>query len=82
PVQIFSKQDKPLTIKLGVTVPFNQDYLHTGDTKLPFGIFTSLDKNAINLNATTQQGFVVRDTTKMTISTLPFIGSGTYKLVL
>jgi len=65
-----------------VTVPFNEGYFRTGDAKLPFGLFANLDKNAINLNATTQQGFVVRDTAKMTLSTLPFIWPGTYKLVL
>jgi hypothetical protein len=82
PVQIFSKQDKPLNVKLGVTVPFNEDYFRTGDAKLPFGIFANLDKDVINLNATAQHGFVVRDTAKLTISTLPFVWPGTYKLAL
>ncbi len=83
PVQILSKQDEPLNIKLGLSVPNKEgEFIQTGDSKLPFGMFANLDKKMIDLNATTQKGYGVRDTVKLTVTTLPIISPGTYKVGL
>jgi hypothetical protein len=83
PVQIFAPQDKSLHIKLGVTVPNNEGHFITsGDNKLPFGIFASLDKKEIDLPATSASGTSIRDTAKISIFTLPFLPHGNYRLAL
>ena len=83
PVQIFAPQDKPLHIKLGITIPNNEGRLiNNDDSKLPFGIFARLDKKEIDLPATSTNGTSIRDSVKISILSLPFLPSGNYKLAL
>ena len=55
PVQIYASQDKPLHVKLGLTVPNKESiFIATGNGNIPFGIFAMLSKNEISLPATSE----------------------------
>ncbi|CUR51406.1 exported protein of unknown function [Nitrosotalea devaniterrae] len=82
PVQIYAPQDKPLHVKMGLTVPNKEsNFIATGNGSIPFGIFTMLNKNEINLPATSEKGTAVRDTIQLTVFAYPFT-SGTYKIAV
>ncbi len=80
PVQIYASQDKPLHVKLGLTVPNKEsNFITTGNGNIPFGIFAMLSKNEINLPAISENDTAVRDTVQLTVFAYPFT-SGTYKI--
>jgi len=80
PVQIYASQDKPLHVKLGLTVPNKESiFIATGNGNIPFGIFAMLSKNEISLPATSENDTTVRDTVQLTVFAYPFT-SGTYKI--
>jgi hypothetical protein len=82
PVQIYASQDKPLHVKLGLTVPNKESiFVTTGNGNIPFGIFAMLSKNEINLPATSVNDTAVRDTIQLTVFAYPFT-SGTYKIAV
>lgn len=82
PVQIYASQDKSLHVKLGLTVPNKEsNFIATGNGNIPFGIFVMLNKNEINLPATSENGTAVRGTVQLTVFTYPFT-SGTYKIAV
>jgi hypothetical protein len=82
PVQIYASQYKPLHVKLGLTVPNKESiFVTTGNGNIPFGIFVMLNKNEIDLPATSEKGTAVRDTVQLTVFAYPFT-SGTYKIAV
>ena len=82
PVQIYASQDKPLHVKLGLTVPNKEsNFIATGNGNIPFGIFVMLNKNEINLPATLENGTAIRDTVQLTVFAYPFT-SGIYKIAV
>ena len=82
PVQIYAPQDKPLHVKLGVTVPNTEsNFITTGNGNIPFGIVAILNKNEIDLPATSENDTAVRDTVQLTFFAYSFT-SGTYKIAV
>ena len=82
PVQIYAPQDKPFHVKLAVTGQnMHPDFFRTGNTNIPFGMWTMLNKNEINLPAISGKGITVRDTAQLTVFTYLF-ASGTYKIAV
>lgn len=82
PVQIYASQYNPLHVKLGLTVPNKESiFVTTGNGNIPFGIFAMLNKNEIDLPATSENGTAVRDTVQLTVFAYPFT-SGTYEIAV